>query len=291
MVPKSGNCSSTIASSDKAINIARPIRSVQPVSISRSLKTFTFTDSSRETVADALSHLLPPDTSSSTPTGECVVTQDNNGESGSQESPLAPLPSPLTPIFEKDATAGAKASPVNQERAQQYSPTRNKRKRDVSSSTPVTPPPRRVRKKTSTITTGGSAPAPGLLANLARNIENSSNIQSSSNIESSSTFVAEVTEGNPFITDPTQPSVDETFHHAESNNSNAKDVLDKALATAHKLLKRQRVLIHDYDAFDVKTYSPRGHVDGGTVALREFTDISRTGLYRMEECIGELADL
>jgi hypothetical protein len=297
MALESRKGSSTIASTNKAINIARPIRSVQAQSPPRSFKIFTFTDSRRETVADALSHLLPSDTSSPTPTGEHVMIQDDNEETGPGTSPLIPVHSPLTPAIEEDATAGAEASPIDEQLIQQHSPTRNKRKRKAGSPVPVTPPPRRVRKKKSVTTSGGNAPAPGLLANLARNIENVSNIESSSyiesssNIETSTTSVIDVTEPGPDVEQPSHDSVDNALERAASDKSNAKDVLDKTLAVAHNLLKRQRVLIHDYDAFDVKTYSPRGHVDEGTVALREFTDILRTGLYEMEEHISELADL
>jgi hypothetical protein len=232
-----------------------------------------------------------------------MMVQDSYEETGPGTSPLTPVPSPLTPAIEEDADAGAEASPINQERTQQHSPTRNNRKRKANSSVPVTPPPRRVRKKTGVATAGGKAPAPGLLANLARNIEKSSNIENTSNIEESSniesssnigssgTSVAVITESDPPVIDSTQTSIDDTLNHTAFDKSNAKDILDKTLASAHNLLKRQRVLIHDYDAFDVKTYSPRGHVDEGTVALREFTDVLRTGLYEMEEHISELADL
>jgi hypothetical protein len=288
---------STIASCNKAINIARPIRSIQAQSPPRSFKTFAFDDSNRETVADALSHLLPSDTQSSAVTGEPIMVQDSYEETGPGTSPLTPVPSPLTPAVEEDADAGADASPMEEIHAQQHSPTRNKRKRTASSSTPVTPPPRRIRKKISAITTNGEAPAPGLLADLARNIENfgnvesSSYIESSSNIETSTTSVIDVTEPGLGVEEPSHDSVDNALERAASDKSNAKDVLDKTLAIAHNLLKRQRVLIHDYDAFDVKTYSPMGHVDEGTVALREFTDVLRTGLHEMEEHISELADL
>jgi hypothetical protein len=224
------------------------------------------------------------------------MIQDDNEETGTGTSPLTPVPSPLTPAIEEDATAGAEASPIDEQRIQQHSPTRNKRKRNASPSNPVTPP-RRVRKKKSVTTSGGNAPAPGLLANLARNIENfgnvesSSYIESSSNIETSTTSVIDVTEPGLGVEEPSHDSVDNALERAASDKSNAKDVLDKTLAIAHNLLKRQRVLIHDYDAFDVKTYSPMGHVDEGTVALREFTDVLRTGLHEMEEHISELADL
>jgi hypothetical protein len=291
MALESRKGSSTIASTNKAINIARPIRSVQAQSPPMSFKTFNFTDSRRETVADALSHLLPSDTSSPTLTGEPIMVQDSYEETGPGTSPLTPVPSPLTPAIEEDATAGAEDSPINEELIQQHSPTRNNRKRKAGSSVPVTPPPRRVRKKKSVTTSGGNAPAPGLLANLARNIENSSTIESPSNIETSTTSVVDVTEPELDVEEPSHDFVDNVLERATSDKSTAREVLDKTLAIAHNLLKRQRVLIHDYDAFDVKTYSPRGHVDKGTVALREFTDILRTGLYEMEEHISELADL
>lgn len=265
----------TVANNANAINVARPVRSAKRPSLPSSWKTFTYSQSDRETVADALSHLVPTTTSSSALTAEAITIQDSDEEGGPRGSPLTPVTASLTPLVEVDATAGAETNSIEEQRTQQYLPITNSRKLKASPSVPVIPPPRRVRKKT----TDATAPAPGLLANLARNIE------------TSSASVAAVTESDPLANDSTHVSADGVLESATSDNSNAKDILNKALTTASTLLKRQRVLIHDYDAFDIRTYSPKGHVDEGTVALREFTDTLRNGLFEMEECLGELADL
>jgi hypothetical protein len=268
----------TVANNASAINVARPVRSGQSQhshSLVKSFQAFTYSDASRETVADALSHLLPTTTLDPATTGDAVEIQDSDDEAGPRGSPLTPVPSTSTLVVEADATAGAEVSPINETRSQQLSPNTNKRKRNVSPSTPVTPPPRRVRKKT----TNATAPAPGLLVNLARNIE------------MSNTTIAAITEEDTTTNDSTQYQVDNALESTADDKAIAKEILNKALTIASTLLKRQRVLIHDYDAFDIKTYSPRGHVDGGTVALREFTDTLRNGLFEMEECIGELAEL
>lgn len=104
---------------------------------------------------------------------------DQGNEEGAEpyRSPLAPVFSPLSSVVEEDATAGAECSPINDQHTQQKPPTRNKRKRNTSPSIPVTPPPRRVRKKTAA-TIGGKvsapAPAPGLLVKLVRSIASAS---------------------------------------------------------------------------------------------------------------------
>ena len=268
----------TVANNANAINVARPVRSRQSQhshSLVRSFQAFAYSDPSRETVADALSHLLPTTTSDSATTEDAIDIQDSDEEAGPRGSPLTPVPSTSTLVVEADTTAGAEVSPVNDTLTQQHSPVTNNRKRNASPSIPVTPPPRRVRKKN----TDAMAPAPGLLANLARNIENTN------------TSVAAITEDHTATNNSTHASADDVLESTADDKTSAKEILNKALTIASTLLKRQRVLIHDYDAFDIKTYSPRGHVDEGTVALREFTDTLRNGLFEMEECISELADL
>jgi hypothetical protein len=266
----------TISSNDKAINLARPVRASQPHLRSKPLEVAI--ESGRETVADALSHLFPAEVPSSTTTQEPTMNQDDEEGVEPRGSPLAPVFSPLSPVVEEDATAGAERSPINDQHTQQQSPTRNKRKRHASPSTPVTPPQRRIRKKTGAVTTGEKAPAPAphLLSKLVRSIASAS---------------LEETTDLRLVEDSAHGFIDEELGHSASEKHNAKDILDKALTIAHDLLKRQRVLIHDYDAFDVKTYDPRGHIDEGALALREFTDVLRTGLYDLEDRIGELADL
>jgi hypothetical protein len=166
----------TISSNDKAINLARPVRASQPHLRSKPLEVASHTESGRETVADALLHLFPAEVPSSTTTQEPTMDQDNEEEVGPHGSPLAPVFSPLSPVVEEDATAGAERSPINDQHTQQQPSTRNKRKRNTSPSTPVTPPQRRVRKKTGTATTGekAPAPAPGLLSKLVRSIASAS---------------------------------------------------------------------------------------------------------------------
>ena len=80
MASSSKDHQSAVTNSAAAINVARPVRSGKPRSLSTPFKTFTYdhrsrctdadalspiiaaessTDRSRETVADALSHLIP----------------------------------------------------------------------------------------------------------------------------------------------------------------------------------------------------------------------------------------
>jgi hypothetical protein len=268
----------TVANNANAINVARPVRSGQSQhshSLVKSFQAFTYSDASRETVADVLSHLLPTTSSDPATTGDTIEIEDSDEEAGPRGSPLTPVASLLSPAIEVDATAGAEVKSINDALTQQRSPISNKRKRKGSPSIPVTPPPRRVIKQNIDAT----APAPGLLANLARNIENSN------------PAIAAITEDDTTTNDSTQDPADNALESTADDKASAKEILNKVLTIASILLKRQRVLIHDYDAFDIKTYSPRGHVDEGTVALREFTDTLRNGLFEMEKCIGELADL
>lgn len=268
----------TISSNDKAINLARPVRARQPHSLPKSSEIFSRINSGRGTVADALSHLFPAGALSSTTTQESAVDRDNEEGVEPHESPLAPVFSPLSPVIEEETTAGDERSLTNDQYAQQQPLTRNKRKRNTGSSVPVTPPQRRVRKKTGAATTRKKAPAPAphSLGKLVCSIATAS-LEDTSDLQ--------------LVEDSIHGFVNEELDSPAPKEQNAKDILDKALAIAHDLLKRQRVLIHDYDAFDVKTYSPRGHFDEGTLALRGFRDVLRSGLYDLEERIGELADL
>ncbi|KAK5999563.1 hypothetical protein QM012_005416 [Aureobasidium pullulans] len=68
-------------------------------------------------------------------------------------------------------------------------------------------------------------------------------------------------------------------------------VIHNISVTARQLLHRQRVLIHDYDTFDVQTYNPGIHVDPGTAALRHFVGIPREGLNKMEADLAALDGL
>jgi hypothetical protein len=269
---------STTASINKAINFARPVRARQPRSLPKSSEIASHIDSGRETVADALSHLFPVEVPSSTTTQEPTIDQDNEESAEPHRSPLTPVFSPLSPVVEEDATAVAERSPINGQHTQQLPPTRNKRKRTASPSIPDTPPQRQVRKKTGAVTTGEKAPAhaPRLLSRLVRSI-------ASASLDDTTDLL--------LVEDSAHGFVDEELDNSASQKQNTKEILDKALTIAHDLLRRQRVLIHDYDAFDVKTYSPRGHIDEGTLAFRELTGVLRTGLYDLEERIGELADL
>ncbi|KAI5208340.1 hypothetical protein E4T38_02887 [Aureobasidium subglaciale] len=75
------------------------------------------------------------------------------------------------------------------------------------------------------------------------------------------------------------------------NTSVPKRVVANISEAAHKLLYRQRVLIHDYEKFDVQTYNPRGRLDPGTKDLRDFVEVLRKDLASMEEALGELNDV
>ncbi|KAG9853650.1 hypothetical protein KCU98_g2880, partial [Aureobasidium melanogenum] len=84
------------------------------------------------------------------------------------------------------------------------------------------------------------------------------------NIENPGTFINAVTESDSLTLDPDKS----LSGNATDNMSASERVIHNITVTARQLLRRQRVLIHDYDTFDVQTYSPGVRVDAGTAALR-----------------------
>lgn len=104
------------------------------------------------------------------------------------------------------------------------------------------------------------------------------------NIENANAFEAAVTESN-------SRSVDfgERFSsNATDNMSATKRVIHNLSVTAHQLFRRVRVLMHNYDTFDMQTYNPGIRMDPGTAALRQFVGILREGLAELETIIGAL---
>ena len=260
---------------------------------------------------------------------------------GPRGSPLTPVASPQISFVEEDATAGAEASPVKQNRTQQYAPIRRKRKADHGI---LITPPRRIHKKIDSVNTASTGtrkrPTPGLLAFSTRNVENSdahvdtftqvdsppkdsiydsvddtldaiapdddATPASSNNAEAPapevlanlSRNVQHFTpsywpdnEHDPFAYGMSLEPFNGSFKLPTSDKEKAEEIINKILAVSSRLLKRQRVLVHDYDTFDSRTYRPVGRLDEGTRALRQFTSTLRTGLDDMEKCIGQLADL
>lgn len=280
MTPKSKEHQRAIASGANAINFARPVRSAQSHSLEQKFKTFTYDDRHRDSVPGPLSQLMPATTPNSATIGQKVATIDIGEVEGPRGSPLTPVASPQVPLVEEDATAGAEASPTKQNLQQQHSAIGRKRK--ANDAVPVTPP-RRLRQKIDTIvttpTSDADAPAPDLLANLSRNVKHfiPSNLPDY--------------EHDPITYGMSLDPFNHSFKLATSDKDKAEEIIDKILAVSSRLLKRQRVLVHDYDSFDSQTYKPIGHVDVSTKALRHFTDTVRTGLEDMERCMGELADL
>ena len=133
MASSSKEGQSAAANSAAAINVARPIRSGRPRALSTPHKIFTYdprsldsdvvsplilaessNDRPRETVADALSHLIPTMTPEAATTGQTIATFDFEEVAGPRGSPLTPVASPQDAFVEEDATAGAEASPIKQ---------------------------------------------------------------------------------------------------------------------------------------------------------------------------------
>jgi len=299
MASSSKEGQSALTNSASAINVARPIRSGRPRSLSTPHKIFTYdprsldsdvlsplilsessNDHRRETVADALSHLIPPMTPAKATTEQTIQTFDFEEVAGPRGSPLTPVASPQFTFVEDDATAGAEASSVKQNRVQQHSAIGLKRK--ANDAIPITPP-RRLRQKTNAVATtpasNGDAPPPDMLVNLSRNVQHFTPSDWPD------------CEHDPLAYGMSLSLSDDSFKLAASDKDKAEEIIDKLLAVSSRLLKRQRVLIHDYDTFDSQTYKPVGRLDEGTRALRHFTGTLRTGLEDMEKCIGELADL
>lgn len=107
------------------------------------------------------------------------------------------------------------------------------------------------------------------------------------NIQSADAFIAAVTEADSI----TLGSDDRIGASTSDNMLASQRIIHDISATAHQLLRRQRVLIHDYDTFDVQTYNPSTRVDPGTAALRQFVGILRDGLNRMEAGLAALYGL
>ncbi|KAH0290439.1 hypothetical protein M436DRAFT_80668 [Aureobasidium namibiae CBS 147.97] len=299
MASSSKEGQSAVANSASAINVARPIRSGRPRSLSTPHKIFTYDprslesaavsplilsespkDRRRETVAEALSHLIPTMTPDAATTGQAIATFDFEEAAGPRGSPLTPTASPQVVSVEEDATTGAEASPIKQNLHQQHSTIGLKRKANDAI---LITPPRRQRQKTNAVvttpTSNGDAPPPDLLVNLSRNVQH---------------FIPSDwpdCEHDPLAYGMSLGLSNDSFKLATSDKDKAEEIIDKILAVSSRLLKRQRVLIHDYDIFDSQTYKPVGRLDEGTRALRHFTGTLRTGLEDMEQCIGELANL
>lgn len=271
---------SAITSSANAINMARPVRSGRPRSLPMPHKTFTYSLGGDQTVADVLAHLIPAEIPAPAMDEEPTVVADSDEVAGPRGSPLTPVASPQILFVEEDATAGAEASPVKQTLPQQPPVIGHKRKADHF--VPITPP-RRVRKKSDhvipTSSSNQEAPAPEVLANLSRNVKHFTPVNWPDY------------EHEPLAYGMSLGLFSGSFKLDASDKDKAEDIVNNILDVASRLLKRQRVLVHDYDTFDSQTYKPMGHVDEGTKALRHFTSTVRTGLEDMEKCIGELADL
>ena len=299
MASSSKENQSAVANSAAAINVARPIRSGRPRSLSTPHKIFTYdprsldsdavsplilaessNDRPRETVADALSHLIPTMTPGVATTEQTIATFDFEEVAGPRGSPLTPVASPQVTFVEEDATAGAEASPVKQNRVQQHSAIGLKRK--ANDAIPVTPP-RRLRQKTNavaiTAASNGGAPASDLMAKLGQNVRTwPDSVDSDLNHYSLA---------HSFTLDPFANG----SKLAEPDKAQAKNSINKVLAVTSKILQSQRALIHKYKTFDMNTYNPMGRLDKGTEQLRDFTSRLRCDLEDMERYMGELADL
>ncbi|CAD0100811.1 unnamed protein product [Aureobasidium mustum] len=347
MVSNSKNCSGAVNGSSNAINLARPVRSNRNCSLPQSRHTFAFDDSDRETVADALAHLLPAaEVRHSSTTTDPVMMNDSNSETESSASPLAPSFSPLTPARTNGyAIIDPEIPPLCDKHIQDgRSPDPKLNKRKASADIPVTPPPRHLRQKTSRTTTtfkpvskpkSSSAPKATAASKTTsaattkkaktpavqktsqalfssgdypepRNLEGSLPVffdevrgvprasQSANpfialarNIQSPDAFITAAAEADSI----TLGSDDRIGASTTDNMSASQRAIHDISTTAHQLLRRQRVLIHDYDTFDVQTYNPSTRVDRGTAALRQFVGILREGLNNMEADLAALDGL
>lgn len=98
------------------------------------------------------------------------------------------------------------------------------------------------------------------------------------NIEDANAFEAAIIESNSHTLD----SDGRLIHNDTDNISVIKRAMYDFLAATNGLFRRQRVLVHNYDTFDVQTYNPGVRVDPGTAALRQFVGILREGLNDLE---------
>ncbi|KAG9568204.1 hypothetical protein KCU71_g3094, partial [Aureobasidium melanogenum] len=316
--------------SPSAINVARPVRAGRRLSSGLSHQSFDSTESVADALAHlfpaAQIHTSRPVKETVGMEHIDNEAEPSAYPVTPTTTPVAPAFSPLTPLrVNSEVGAGAETGSVRRKNTPERSPTRKSKKRKASPHIPVTPPPRRLRLRSHQITATSEATwksAPKILkapksASTAKGKKSTapaveSTAQSSSSSGDSATVLKtangskttnplialarNIEDPNAFInavngSDSITLDSDESLPANATDNMSATDRVRHNLSViGHQLLRRQRVLIHDYDTFDVQTYNPGVQVDAGTVALRQFVGILREGLSDMESILATLDD-
>ncbi|KAG9605857.1 hypothetical protein KCU77_g375, partial [Aureobasidium melanogenum] len=317
--------------SPSAINVARPVRAGRRLSSGLSHQSLDTTESVADALAHLLPaaqvHSSRPVTETVCIEDRDNEAEPSAYPVTPKTDPIAPPFSPLTPVRVNDEVgAGAEMGSVRDKNNPERSPTRKSKKRKADADIPVTPPPRKLRLRSRQTTTTSETtwkPAPKILKALksasttkgknstAPVVESTGQTSTSSgneptvvgradiskitnplialarNIEDPNAFIDAVIESDSITLD----SDERLPTNATENMSTTERVRHNLSVIEHQLLRRQRILIHDYDTFDVQTYNPGVQVDAGTVALRQFVGILREGLSDMESILAALDDL
>ncbi|KAG9570772.1 hypothetical protein KCU71_g1093, partial [Aureobasidium melanogenum] len=314
-----------------AINVARPVRAGRRLSSGLSHQSFDTTKSVADALAHLLPaahvHSSRPVTSTVLIEDSDNEAEPSTYPVTPKATPIAPPFSPLTPVHvNNEVGAAAEMGSVRDKDTPERSPTRNSKKPKAGADIPVTPPPRKLRLRScqttatsettskpaskilkapkSASTTKGknsTAPAVGSTGRSSTSSGDSGTVLECAdvlkitnplialarNIEDPNAFINAVNESDSI----THDSDESLPANATDNMSATERVRHNLSVIGHQLLRRQRVLIHDYDTFDVQNYNPGVQVGAVTVALRQFVDILRKGLSDMEAILAALNDL
>ncbi|KAH0281410.1 hypothetical protein KCU91_g239, partial [Aureobasidium melanogenum] len=314
-----------------AINVARPVRAGRRLSSGLSHQSFDTTESVADALAHLLPaaqvHSSRPVTGTVVIEDSDNEAEPSTYPVTPKTTPIAPPFSPLTPVrVNNEVGAAAEMGSVRDTDTPERSPTRNSKKRKAGADISVTPPPRKLRLRSrqttatsettskpasktfrapkSASTPKGKAPTAAAVESTGQSSTSSGDsatvlesadvlkitnplISLARNIDDPNAFINAVNESDSI----THDSDESLPANATDNMSATERVRHNLSVIGHQLLRGQRVLIHDYDTFDVQTYNPGVQVDAGTVALRQSVVILREGLSDMESILASLDDL